>query len=283
MGKQNLDPQFQDESGAARLRLKSGTQWALPLVSCFVIACGASWTVDRVEVNASTLRVAAAASAGTQTTDQSRIAPVDGWITEYDAHIQREVAKASGLLALSAARMRRFCPKWAIMGVEARARFYADLLFAIAGAESRWKRTAMYKETGIIDPRTGRQAIDSITGYPIISEGLLQLSYTDMRNYPAVGRLACTFEWNKDKAAFVDDLAASGNKKSFHSQHPERSILNPYVQLTCGVHVLNTLVSRHPGKDFVFVAGRYWSTMRAGNSHFIEIVQSLKARESACF
>ena len=269
--------------GGARIRVKSRTHPTRLALSCFVFACAAAWAPDRTKHNAPTLCVAAAAPATAQTTDQSQAAPTTGWITEYDTHVQAEVAKAPRLLALSAVRMRGLCPKWGTMEIEARVRFYADLLFAIAGAESRWKRTAMYKETGIIDPRTGQQTIDSVTGYPIISEGLLQLSYTDMRNYPPVGRLACTFDWTADKLAFVDDLAASTGKKSFHSNHPERSILDPYLQLTCGVHVLNTLAARYPGKDFAFVAGRYWSTMRTGNAGFLEIVKSLKARQSACF
>jgi hypothetical protein len=209
--------------------------------------------------------------------------PVNGWIPEYDIHVQAEVMKAPQLLELPAATMQALCPKWAAMNGDQRARFYADLLFAIAGAESRWKRTAMFKETGIVNPRTGRPALDIVTGYPIVSEGLLQLSYTDMRNYRPLDRLSCAFDWPTDKIAFLEDLTASGDKKSFHSHHPERSILDPYAQLTCGVHILNTLIGRNPGRDFTFVAGRYWSTMRQGTSGRAEIQKNLESRQSACF
>lgn len=210
-------------------------------------------------------------------------APVNGWIPEYDAHIQAEVLKAPRLLEFPAPGMHPFCPRWAAMTSDQRARFYADLFFSIAGAESRWTRTAMFKETGIVNPRTGRPALDAVTGYPIVSEGLLQLSYLDTRNYRPADHLSCSFDWATDKSAFVEDLAASRDKKSFHSRHPERSILDPYAQLTCGLHILNTLVARHPGKDFVYVAGRYWSTMRPGTPGSKEIVKHLESRQSACF
>src|SRR6266516_4503375 len=74
----------------------------------------------------------------TEATD-GRPTPVSGWIAEYDAHIVSEVARAAGLLELPPVRMSSFCSSWTVMDHQARARFYADLLFAIAGSESNWK------------------------------------------------------------------------------------------------------------------------------------------------
>jgi hypothetical protein len=78
-------------------------------------------------------------------------------------------------------------------------------------------------------------------------------------------------------------LAAGAGARTFHSGHPERSLLNPYAQLTCGVHVLHTLVRRFPQDDFRAAAGRYWSTMRPKKKSHVQVVAALQARESACF
>lgn len=213
----------------------------------------------------------------------ARPTPITGWAPEYDAHVQAEVAKAPALLALSGARMSSFCPNWDAMDAAARSRFFADLMYAVAGPESGRDRRVMFNETGIIDRQTGGQTIDSVTGRPIISEGLLQLSYADMQSYPACDGLACAFDWTRDRADFDADLAANAGKKSFKSAHPERSILDPYVQLSCGVHILHRLVARDPSRPFLTAAGKYWSTMRPQAPAYREVIANLRERRSACF
>lgn len=208
--------------------------------------------------------------------------PISGWPAVYDAHVKQEAAKATALLDLQASRMSGLCPRWGDMSREDRLTFYAALLRAIAGQESDRVRTVMYNETGILGSNGG-QAKDPLTGRPVQSEGLLQLSYQDMRHYPAADGLSCTFDWNQDKAAFEADLAGSGGRQSFQSTHPARSILDPYVQLTCGLHVLNTLAKARPNESFPAFAGRYWSTMRPAREAYPRIIAELKQRKSACF
>lgn len=208
--------------------------------------------------------------------------PLRGWPAAYDAHVKQEAAKATALLDLAASRMSELCPRWADMSRAERLTFYGDLLYAIAGQESARVRTVMYNETGILGSNGG-QAVDPLTGRPVQSEGLLQLSYQDMRHYPAADGLSCTFDWNQDKAAFEADLAGSGGNQSFQSTHPARSILDPYVQLTCGLHVLNTLAKARPTESFPSFAGRYWSTMRPTGKAYPRIIAELKQRKSACF
>lgn len=234
--------------------------WRLLVLLC-VICCG----------------VARAGEPGT------RPAPVQGWDVAYDAHIRAEVAKVPALRTLPAERMSDFCPRWAELGPDARLQFYADLLYAISGPESGRDRRVMFSETGIIDRATRRQVLDSVTRRPLLSEGLLQLSYADMDGYPPAEGLGCRFDWEADREAFAHDVSASAGARTFLSGHPERSLLNPYVQLTCGVHVLNTLVRRFPEEGFRAAAGRYWSTMRPKRKSHAEVVAALQARESACF
>ncbi len=210
-------------------------------------------------------------------------APVKGWVSAYDAHIRAEAAKAPALLELPADRMSDFCPRWGEMEPDARLQFYADLLYAISGPESGRDRRVMFNETGIIDRATRRQLIDPVTKKPIISEGLLQLSYADMVSYPDAQGLSCRFDWEGDREAFLTDLLAGKRTRTWRSVHPERSLLNPYTQLTCGIHVLNTLVQRFPGEGFRAAAGKYWSTMRPKKKSHGWVVAALQARESACF
>ncbi|QSQ22338.1 hypothetical protein JY651_45680 [Pyxidicoccus parkwayensis] len=215
--------------------------------------------------------------------EDSRPAPVQGWEPAYDAHIRAEAAKVPALRTLPEARMSDFCPRWAELEPGARLQFYADLLYAISGPESGRDRRVMFNETRIRDRVTRRQVVDSVTRRPLLSEGLLQLSYADMDGYPPAEGLGCRFDWEADRTAFAQDLATSAGARTFLSSHPERSLLNPYTQLTCGVHVLNTLVRRFPEDDFRAAAGRYWSTMRPKRKAHAQVVQALQARESACF
>ncbi len=223
------------------------------------------------------------ATLGWSTASAQAPAPVEGWVPDYDAHILAEVAKAPALLELPASRMTDFCPRWGEMAPDARLQFYADLLYAISGPESGRDRRVMFNETGIIDRTTRRQLIDPVTRKPIISEGLLQLSYADMNSYPEAQGLSCRFDWEGDRKAFLTDLRAGKGTRSWRSSHPERSLLNPYTQLTCGIHVLNTLVRRFPDEGFRAAAGKYWSTMRPKKKSHAWVVAALQARESACF
>lgn len=241
--------------------------------------------MKRVLLQRSLLILCLAGSTATlaQVSDTARPAPIQGWAPAYDAHIRAEAVRAPALLALSADRMSDFCPRWEAMPADARLQFYADLLYAISGPESGWDRRVMFNETGILDRATRRQLIDPVTRRPILSEGLLQLSYADMRSYPQAEGLGCRFDWEADRRAFLLDLQASAGARTFHSRHPTRSLLNPYAQLTCGVHVLNTLARRFPQEGFRAAAGRYWSTMRPKKKSHARVLSTLQARESTCF
>lgn len=213
----------------------------------------------------------------------ARPRPIKGWDPAYDLHVREAVARAPALLELAPARMSGLCPAWAKLNRAERQAFYADLLHAIAWPESRHDRRAMYQETGIVDRATGRQVIDAVTGRPIVSEGLLQLSYADALVYRPAEGLACAFDWERDREPFLADLAAGGTRRSFASSHPDRSILDPYVQLTCAVHILDVLVRKRPDRDFRTAAGAYWSTMRPTKPAHADVLRGLRKRASPCF
>src|SRR4029434_2881038 len=99
---------------------------------------------------------------------------LSGWLPEYDAFIKSEVRKYPKLLKIASARLSIFCPGFA--KIAARAQFYADLLWSIAGPESDRRRTQITLETNLDGVRN---PIDPVTGYQVRSEGLLQLSYQD--------------------------------------------------------------------------------------------------------
>jgi hypothetical protein len=204
--------------------------------------------------------------------------PLRGWVADYDRFVEAEVRQHMSLLQLPGARMAGLCNRWDDLSETQRTQFYSTLLRAVASAESDWDRRTMFNETGIIDPTTHNQAIDSITGFPVISEGLLQLSYQDMRAYAG----ACKFDFDADKAGFKADLQESAGAKSFKSQHPERSILDPYVSLGCGLTILDRLAGKHSDKSAQVAWGKYWSTLRQGTNGFTRVSDRLRERSDVC-
>lgn len=203
--------------------------------------------------------------------------PIRGWIADYDTFIATEILKHPKFLHLSGERMAGLCARWDDLDEAERVRFYEDFLRAVASAESGWDRTTMFNETGIIDPGTHAQSIDPVTDFPVISEGLLQLSYQDMRGYSG-----CTFDWNADKDAFEADLAASHGAKSFQSTHPDRSILDPYVNLSCGLAIMDRLATRHSQMSAQLAWAKYWSTLRPGTPGFVRFSNRFNERNTSC-
>src|SRR5713101_1750516 len=94
---------------AVRVMAKVRNHWAPFSLSCLVLACANIPQLDRTgHAQRLTVCVAAAAPVTQLTADLSQTTPITGWVTSYDTHVHAEVAKASGLLALSPVRMRGF-------------------------------------------------------------------------------------------------------------------------------------------------------------------------------
>ena len=88
-----------------------------------------------------------------------------------------------------------------------------------------------------------RKGWDRVTKTFYLSEGLLQLSYSDKKYY------GCDFDWEKDQFKLDDDH--------------EKSIFDPKKNLECGVVILNRLVGKK-GTPF-FNSGHYWAVLKPSN------------------
>jgi len=215
--------------------------------------------------------------------------PEKGWLPQYDTVVLGLVSRLPEFSKLPTERMAPLCPKWKSLSQEKKVQLWGDLIYTIASAESSYNRLAMFSETGIKDS-TGKQVIDSVTKLPIVSEGLMQLSYADMNSYPPNGITSCTFNWGKDRLAFEEDfkLFKQLKKVSVISKHPERSILNPEIQMSCTVHIMRRLITseaiakKYP--DIRDALGRYWSTMRPKSVTYQTIVKPRLVKKAAyCF
>lgn len=182
-----------------------------------------------------------------------------GWLPEYSEFIKQTVQKFPALLELPQAEMKSLCKGWESMKKPERIQLYADLLYAIALPESGYNRFAWYKEP---------MGPDRVTGHTVRSEGLLQLSYQDPKNYMGYDKRAyefCPFDYAKDKIAF--EVAIAQNKSNAMG---ERTIQDPYNNLGCGVFIINLLTSklRPISSDKWDVATSlqgYWSVTRPKN------------------
>jgi len=142
--------------------------------------------------------------------------------------------------------MGHFCKNYKKLDHDQKVMAWAQIFAGISKWETGWdpaNRTVEGPDT------------DEVTGQKPVSEGLLQLSYSDMDNYQDLetSESYCPFTWDKDKELPLSDL--------------HRSILNPFVNLYCGIRIMAdsivTNVDKNTGKRKVVYNG-YWSTLGAG-------------------
>jgi len=137
-----------------------------------------------------------------------------------------------------------FCPNYPNLTQTQKVNFWAQLIVGVAYYESSWDPTSRYDETTL--------GIDALTGQSVYSEGLLQMSYDDVQSYPF-----CQFNWTLDKNLAPTD--------------PNKTILNPQINLDCGIQVLAEQIANY---GFVVMSSHlYWSTLRQGNSTVAGIEQ----------
>jgi hypothetical protein len=132
----------------------------------------------------------------------------------------------------------RFCANYENLERQQKLQFWGELMVAISYFESSYRPTVRYNET--------TQTNDSVTGLTKQSEGLFQLSYSDRVWMPQ-----CQFDWGRDSA-----LSSTDERKS---------ILNPYINMHCAVHIMNRQIKRS-GK-VILSKGVYWSVIREGGAY----------------
>jgi len=150
----------------------------------------------------------------------------------WSAHAAR--ALRPHLTDLSVARdIRTFAPEYQAATDDEKTAIWAEIISAVAWFESTWNPCERYAEPGM--------GIDTVTGEPVYSEGLLQLSYQDVKNYP---HLEIPFDWDRDKLLARTDCS--------------KSILDPLKNITAGVSILADQVKRERA---IVLKHPYWSTL----------------------
>lgn len=154
----------------------------------------------------------------------------------------------------AAADASRFCPKYAGLSHDQKATMWSELISAVSLFESGWNPLSRMEE-----PTLGT---DPVTGQPVYSEGLLQLSYQDVRGAPY-----CRFDWQKDK-----DLAPND---------PARTILDPERNLDCGVRILAAQIRAR--QSVILSSGVYWAVLKEnGRYQKIDEIVARTSRFSFC-
>lgn len=195
--------------------------------------------------------------------------PTKGWVSEYEELIKAQVTEQ--MLNMPNSRMTKFCDVWPALTREERKQFYVDLVYAIAGPESAWNNL-----TGMIETTMGKDALTK--KYPVLSEGMLQLSYQDSLWYGP----KCKWDWPEDEAKLVRDIEINKGKKSFKAQAMDRSTLDPIRNITCGVAIMDYHLKR-TNREFADSLGEYWYVMKRKNaSSYSQVWTNLKARKTVC-
>jgi hypothetical protein len=142
------------------------------------------------------------------------------WNPAWDLIVEKAIPPAMLSPAVSH-DVARFCPRFSTMNDPDKRVFWAYFFQALAGAEA-----GLNPRTRVRHTQPGAAKIDKVTGVPVRSDGLLQLSYEDGKLYD------CDFDWEADRKLPADS--------------PARSILQPKNNLECGVKILsNQIIDQH--------------------------------------
>jgi hypothetical protein len=150
-----------------------------------------------------------------------------------------------------------FCPKYKTLRDDQKIKAWGELISGVIYYESGFKPTSW-----MIEP----MGIDPVTGKTVKSEGLLQLSYQDMKNYGSITK-GCGIDWSKDKLLAQDD--------------PKKTIFNPLINLECGLRIFkNQIIKR---KLVVVPSGPYWAVLYKGKHPKItEIAARVQKHAGGC-
>ena len=156
----------------------------------------------------------------------------------WSAYLQNIILNRWSTLLQGADDMEVFCPNYHNLSNEERANTWAALFVGVAKYESNYDHTMRFHESTM--------GTDSVTKLPVYSEGLLQLSYQDIRGYSF-----CDFDWDVDSKLDKDD--------------PKKTIFDPYRNLDCGVGIMSRQLAR---SGLITVStNAYWSTLRSGGKY----------------
>lgn len=138
---------------------------------------------------------------------------------------------------------KRFCPGFQSLTREQQIQAMAEIIVSITFYESGFSPVSRTQETTM--------GIDPVTGKPVFSEGLLQLSYQDVQNYKSVFNGQCRIDWQKDKGLNPTD--------------PAKTILDPITNLHCGLMILQNQLNKKG--SWVLSTGVYWAVLKEGGKY----------------
>jgi len=174
------------------------------------------------------------------------------WNPDWDIFIE-EAVPPSLLSSRVPHDVRKFCPNFYRMSDNDKRVFWAYFFQALAGAEAGLNPT-----TNVRHPQMAK--IDSVTKQPVHSEGLLQLTFEDAKNY------GCEFDWGKDR--------------ELPSHDPARTILQPKNNLQCGIRILaNQIIDQHRP---LMTSHSYWSTLQPGTVAYRVFAKEMTNPPAAC-
>lgn len=148
-----------------------------------------------------------------------------------------------------------FCPRYFSLTTNERINFWGLLISGIVKYESGFDPTSRMRETTM--------GTDPVTGKQVFSEGLMQLSYQDGRQYEFCDQ----FDWTTDR--------------HLHPEDPKKSILDPYKNLNCGVKILAKQIRDR--SRITVSKGIYWAVIRAdGKRNKIAQISALTKKMPGC-
>ncbi len=146
-----------------------------------------------------------------------------------------------------------FCARYPDLNRGQKIAFWAYLISTITYYESAYNPKSRMRE--------GPLGRDAVTGKPVYSEGLLQLSYQDTKWYPY-----CKMDWNKDR--HLDD------------KDDRKTIFDPYINLDCGMRIFAQQINRK--NKIAINSGAYWAVIKP-DSKYNKIAQIKKATNALPF
>jgi hypothetical protein len=172
---------------------------------------------------------------------------------EWSKYTYEVIDKEAFTLIDGADDIEIFCPRYRTASKAQKLNFWAQLIAAISRYESNWNPMMRFHEKAM--------GIDPITQQPVYSEGLLQLSYQDTQ-----WERRCEFNWDMDKNLRPDD--------------PEKTILNPYRNIRCGLFILERQINKY--HRIVIDSGVYWAVIRL-NGKYEKIAEISSMTKSLSF
>jgi hypothetical protein len=155
---------------------------------------------------------------------------------DWSLFVAKFVRESTPQLLEGSADITELCPDYNRLDERNRAAFWAHFISAVAYYESGWRTTTRFHESSM--------GIDPITDQPVYSEGLLQLSYQDVRAYPFCNE----FNWSSDRRLAPTD--------------PRKTIFHPLKNLRCGLLIMNRQLERR--NRILLESGVYWAVLKIG-------------------